>query len=355
MARTKKEVRDIVAQRLNRQLLAGNALATAEEVVAHFGAIQAQDYLGSLWAIGLRTTDATEADIERAVQERRIVRCWPMRGTLHFVAATDVRWMLDFLAPRILRRHRIRLERDFELDNRTMKRARTILERALRGGRVVTRAAIYELLNEGGIRTNASRGLHILFTLSLEQFVCFGPRLGKQPAFVLYDEWLPATNPKTADEALVELTRRYVGSHGPASPADFAWWSGVTMREAKEGFAIVGDGAPIDQAARSKTTVHLLPTFDEYTVAYKDRDAVLASDHARHVYVGGGMIHAIVVVNGVVAGGWKRKVTSRGIELTVSNFRELNARERSALKREIARYAAFVGAKVVLKGLRDED
>jgi hypothetical protein len=355
MARTKREFRDIVAQRLNRQLLAGNALASPEAVVAHFGAIQAQDYLGSIWAIGLRTIDATEADIERAVAERRIVRCWPMRGTLHFVAATDVRWMLDFLAPRMLQRHRNRLERDFELDRRTMKRARTIVERALRGGTAVTRNAIYELLNEGGIQTGASRGLHILFTLSLEQIVCFGPRHGKQPTFVLYDEWLPAMKPKTADEALGDLTRRYLGSHGPASPADFAWWSGVTMREAKEGFAMAGDGAAIDQAPRSKTTVHLLPTFDEYTVAYKDRNAVLATEHARHVYVGGGMIHAIVVVNGVVAGGWKRKTTTRGIELTVSTFRDLGARERSALKREIARYAVFTGAHVTVKGLSDQE
>ncbi len=86
------DVHDIPARRLRHQQIAGPAGADAADVVRAFGAMQAQDYRNALWAVGLRTLHATEASIERAVAEREIVRTWPMRGTLHFLAAADVHW-----------------------------------------------------------------------------------------------------------------------------------------------------------------------------------------------------------------------------------------------------------------------
>ena len=330
-------------QRLRSQLLARNPAATAHEVVAHLGAVQAQDYLGALWAVGLRMRAAVESDVEWAIAEREIVRCWPMRGTLHFVAAEDARWMLELLAPRVLARHRARLQRDFELDPRTLRRARTLIERALQGGKALTRPEIYATLEKAGISTTASRGLHILFALAHEHLICFGPRRGKQPAFVLLDEWLPATKPKPRDEALGELARRYCTGHGPASAADFAWWSGLTLKEANEGLSLA-DVRPQDVAARGGGTpgVHLLPPFDEYTVAYKDRTAIIDPAFAKRVNAGGGMLNAVVVVNGLVAGTWKRELQGNSVGITVSPFRALSARETRALQKEGARYAAFL-------------
>lgn len=330
-------------QRLRSQLLARNPAATAHEVVAHLGAVQAQDYLGALWAVGSRMRAAVEDDVERALAERRIVRCWPMRGTLHFVAAEDARWMLELLAPRVLARHRARLQRDFELDPRTLRRSRTLIERALQGGNALTRPEIYATLENAGISTTASRGLHILFALAHEDLICFGPRRGKQPVFVLLDEWLPPAKPKPRDEALGELARRYCTGHGPATAADFAWWSGLTLKEANEGLSLA-DVRPRN-AARSGTTpsVHLLPPFDEYTVAYKDRTAIIDPAFAKRVNAGGGMLNAVVVVNGLVAGTWKRALGGNSVDITVSPFRALSARETQALEKEGARYAKFLG------------
>src|SRR5690349_13483093 len=96
---------DILRLRLANQAIARARFRKPEEAVAWFGAVQAQDYLGSLWAIGLRTRDATEAGVEAAEARRAIVRTWPMRGTLHFVAADDARWITRLLAPRIIERH----------------------------------------------------------------------------------------------------------------------------------------------------------------------------------------------------------------------------------------------------------
>jgi hypothetical protein len=330
--------------RLRSQLLAGNPAATAREVVSHFGAMQAQDYLGALWAVGLRMREARESDIERALADRSIVRCWPMRGTLHFVAGEDARWMLELLAPRVLSRHRAMLERNFEIDERTLRRCRTMVERALRGGNALTRPEIYALFEKARIATQASRGLHILFALAHEHLICFGPRRGKQPAFVLLDEWLPAAKSKPRQEALAELARRYLAGHGPATVTDFVWWSGLTTKEANEGMALAD--VKTDSVAvttRAKLNVQLLPPFDEYTVAYKDRSAVIDPAFAKRVNAGGGMINAIVVVNGIVAGSWKRTLRGTSVDITVSPFRALTAREMRALDKEGARYAKFLG------------
>ncbi|HVR38432.1 MAG TPA: winged helix DNA-binding domain-containing protein [Thermoanaerobaculia bacterium] len=331
----------IPAHRLASQLLANNPLATPHAVVSHFGTMQAQDYLGALWAVGARMRSAVESDVERALAERKIVRCWPMRGTLHFVAAEDVRWILELLAPRVLKRHRLRLERDFELDAKTLRRCRTIVERELRGGNALTRPEIYAALQKSRIATTGSRGLHMLFALAHEFVICFGARRGKQPTFVLLDEWLPDAKSKSRDESLAELARRYFNSHGPATIADFMWWSGLTMKEAKEAIAL-GE-VDIDHAKRARMQsphVQLLPPFDEYTVAYRDRSAVLDPAFTKQVNAGGGIFKAIVVIDGIVIGTWTRALRSKSVK--VSTFRELTAREARAVDRAAERYKSFV-------------
>lgn len=341
-------VTTIAARRLHSHLLAGNAAATPHAVVSHLGAVQAQDYLGALWAVGVRTRTAAEGDVERALAERSIVRCWPMRGTLHFVAAEDARWMLALLAPRVLSRHRGRLERDFELDRRTLGRARAVVERALEGGNALTRTEIYAALEKARIPTGAGRGLHILFALAHERVLCFGARRGKQPTFVLLDEWLPPSAPRSREEALAELARRYFCGHGPATAADFAWWSGLTAKEAKEAIALAGPIEEVAPAAAAERSMHLLPPFDELTVAYRDRAPIAEPAIFRRINAGGGMINAVVVSAGRVVGSWKRTLRGKSVEIAVSLLRELDARERRALDQAAARYAAFVGREAQL-------
>ena len=93
---------DVARHRLQYQHIAGSTFNKPKDVAGWMGAVQAQDYLGSLWAIGLRMPNATDGDIERAIVDRAIVRSWPLRGTLHFVAAADLRWMLQLLAPGVI-------------------------------------------------------------------------------------------------------------------------------------------------------------------------------------------------------------------------------------------------------------
>ncbi len=230
----------LLRHRLHHQRLAATNFEDPAEPVRWLGAVQAQDYLGSLWAIALRTRAATERMVERAIAERAIVRTWPMRGTLHFVAAEDVRWMLELMTPRVVAASAGRLAREYGLDERAFGRSREVVARALEGGRRLTRDALYRTLESARVSTAGGRGLHITWRLAHDGLICFGPREGRQHTFVLLDEWIPGARRMARDEALAELARRYFISHGPATVHDFAWWSGLLLSDAAEGLGMAG-------------------------------------------------------------------------------------------------------------------
>src|SRR5438132_5983799 len=225
---------NIARLRLRNQQIAQQDFRTPAEVVAYLGALQAQDFAGGKWAIGLRLPNASEADIEGAVADRTIVRTWPMRGTLHFVPAADVRWMLALMASRVVAGSAGRY-RSLGLDERTLERGGEALAIALAGRRSLTRPELYRVLDEAGIRSADGRGLHIIAHHAQTGLVCFASHAGKQPTFVLLDERVPPATMLDRDEALAELAKRYFTSHGPASLQDFAWWSGLPLRDVRAG------------------------------------------------------------------------------------------------------------------------
>src|SRR6266540_1053035 len=249
-----------------------------------------QDYLGALWAVGLRTRAATETDVERAVAERSIVRTWPMRGTVHFVAAEDARWMLALLAPRVIA-SRVARYRELGLDDAAFGTSRDAVARALDGGRRLGRDALYRVLGQEGVSTDGQRGIHVLARLAQEQLICFAARDGKQQTFALLDEWLPPA------KALAELATRYFTGHGPATFQDLAWWSGLSAADAREALELARPKLVRDSVAgrvlwraaappagtRAWPAAHLLPAFDELLVGYRDRSATLDAAFAARV------------------------------------------------------------------------
>jgi Winged helix DNA-binding domain len=330
-------------------------------VVRWLGAVQAQDYLGSLWAIGLRMQNATEETVEQAIADRTIIRTWPMRGTLHFVAAADVRWMLTLLTPRIVAKSRWRLKQ-LELDHSVFARSRKTLMRALQGGKQLSRNAMYEALEAAGITTAAGRGLHILWQLAQEGFICFGAREAKHPTFALLEEWAPAAQAKERDAALAELASRYFNSHGPATLQDFSWWSGLTMADARHALEMAKShlvqevvkgrtywlSSSVRTAKDGQPTAHVLPAYDEYTVAYKDRSAVLDPLQAKRASTGNGIFNPIIVINGHVVGTWKRRLEKRSVVITPNLFTSLTKADRHALVMAAGQYGAFLKARVAL-------
>ncbi|MFN8484515.1 MAG: winged helix DNA-binding domain-containing protein [Anaerolineae bacterium] len=354
---------DIVAHRLHNQQLVVSQFRTPAQVAAWFGAIQSQDYPGGKWAIGLRLANATDADVEQAIADRQIIRTWPMRGTLHFVAAEDVRWMLEALTPRVVAgaagRHR-----QLELDEATFARSRKVIAAALEGGRRLSRPAMYATLEAAGVSTQGQRGFHILGRLAQEGLICFGPHEGKQPAFVLLDEWAPNAKRLARDIALAELARRYFTSHGPATLQDFVWWSGLTVADARAGLeAAKGElveervsgqsywlPSGLPSVGAQRPLIHLLPAYDEYMVAYRDRSAALAAAAAGGLAPPSATILGpTILVDGQFAGVWRRTVRKDVVTIATQPCVPLDDAARDALADVANRYAAFIGLRAHLR------
>ena len=340
---------DLVSRRLHNQKLSAPDFRKAVEVVRWFGAVQSQDFEAAKWALALRMRNATNDAIEDAFNRGAILRTHVMRPTWHFVAHDDIRWLLELTASRVNQRC-VPNYRKLELDDAIFKRSHRVLERALKDGKYQPRSELRRRLNESGIAADDTiRLAHILLRAELDGVVCSGPRIGKQFTYALFDERVAAIRTIDRDEALAKLTRLYFRSHGPATIQDFAWWSGVSAADAKRGIEIVErhlekvmigervywDFRSRDIAKHSSHTAHLLPAYDEYFVAYKDRQGVFDPNDALTTW---GLLGPTVIIDGTAVGTWK-KTKSIDVKFT----RALKKAERVAVAHTAARYSEFGG------------
>lgn len=305
---------------------------------------------------------ATRHSVEQALADRTIVRTWPMRGTLHFVAAQDVRWLLALLTPRVIAQTAGRY-RQLELDEVIFARSKEVLAKALQGGKQLTRAELQQTLEQANIATAGQRGYHMLVRAAQDRLICFGVPRGKQQTFALLDEWIPPTPGLAGDAALAELTRRYFVGHGPATVQDLMRWAGLTAAEAKTGLAeaekdlcqatlagrVYWMARDLQDRVDGPQPLHLLPGFDEYILGYGDRSAVLDPVYAERICPGGnGVFSPTVVIDGAVTGVWKRTVRKGAVVIECAPFRTLTATENHALDAAAARYGEFLGMPVVM-------
>jgi hypothetical protein len=349
---------DLVRLRLARQHLARPAFRSPLDVVSWLGAVQSQDYPSARWAIGLRARTLRDADVEHAFDAGTIVRTHVLRPTWHFVAPADIRWMLALTGPRVQAITR-NYHRRLGIDGPMLARACDTFARAVEGGRHLTRAELVAVLRRARLPAEPLQTMFLVMHAELEGILCSGPRSGKQFTYALLDERVARTRPLDRDEAVAELTRRYFTSHGPATSRDFAWWSGLTQRDARAGLEMnraTLDSASVDRLTywfapaptlrRVATTPRawLLPNYDEYLVAYQDRG--LTAGPAPTGRAGPPTPHSIVI-DGRLAGGWRRVVTKDAIRLGLAPSRRLTSAESDALAGAVERYGSFVGRKVV--------
>lgn len=352
----------IAEQRLHNQQLTPTQFTQPHEVVAWLGAMQGQDYAGAKWSLGLRVPGSTDAEIEQAIANKTIVRTWALRGTLHLVAAADIRWLLALLAPQIIARS-ARRYRELDLDAPTLARSNTLLLNALPSGKERNRTELLAMLDQHGISTHGQRGVHMLQCASLNGLICQGVTHRNSATYMAIDEALPPAKPLARDEALAELARRYFTSHGPATLRDFVWWSGLTTGDARAGIA--ANAAQFVQATiaeqtywlpehllshnNASATVYLLPGFDEYLLGYADRSASLAAEYAARVVPGGnGVFMPTIISDGRVVGTWKRTFRKGAMTITPQPFTTLTTAEHDAFAVAAQRYGAFLGMPVVL-------
>jgi len=356
--------RRLTALRLAAQGIGGSQFSTPVETVRWMLALQAQDFPGVKWSVGLRQVGATEAEVEKACDAGEIVRSWPLRGTLHLVAAEDLGWLLALTAPRAIVSAAAR-RTTLGITEADVESARAIARAALAGRRVLTRESLLATFDSAGVSTGGQRGYHLLWYLAQTGTLVLGSSAGRQQTFALLDEWVRNPRQLDRDEALAELTLRYFRSHGPASARDLARWSGLALGDVRRGLAICGNAlttlelegptyhlAPETLAmAAPAARVHLLPGFDEYLLGYGDRSAALASEHSEAIVPGGnGMFKPTIVVDGEVVGTWRRIPRAPAIVVELAPFGRLSARVCEAIAAAAQDYGAYLGRPVRLAG-----
>ncbi len=349
---------DIAHRRLDHQHISEPALYKPYDVVNELGAVQAQDYLGALWALGLRIQNSTDAVIERAFAEGTILRTHVLRPTWHFVTPADIRWMLELTASRV-KAKMAHMDRQLELDNALFSRANAVLVKALQGGQQLTRVELGAVLAQAGIVIEGLRLQQIVMHAELDAVLCSGPRRGKQFTYMLLDERSPQARRLNRDEALAELTRRYYTGHGPATVRDFVWWSGLTAVDAKAGLDMVAshlvqeviDGQTYwfsetnPPVAESHQAAFLLPTFDEFLVGFDSFGKSLRGGRAASE---NGTFNSPIVIGGKVVGSWRRTFTRGTVVIELAPFAPLTAVDIEAIKSAAQRYGEFLNMPVML-------
>lgn len=345
-------------RRLHGQRIGRHDCTTPRELVSALLAVQAQDWAASKWALGLRLPPAHSSDaaIERAVDDGSIVRTHAFRWTWQLLAPDDVRWILALVRTRLLEKA-ARRHRELEIDAATIGKSNDAIAKALAEGRHLTRADLGEVLTRAGVAPTGQRLPHLLACAELEAIAGSGARRGKQPTWALLDERVAAGPRVDRRDALARVAERYFGSRGPATLEDLRWWTGLDTADARSALEAVKDGlasAVIDgrthwhaldraPAARISAGAHLLPAFDEYLVAYQNRDAIVSPEHTKLLNAGGGILNASVVIDGRVVGSWRRTLVKKGIVIEPRFFARPSAADRRAVAAASERYRAFAG------------
>jgi hypothetical protein len=294
----------------------------------------------------------TDGEVERAIQDHRLVRTWMFRGTLHFVAAHDLTWLRSLLAPVIIRKN-ARRYRQLELDDAAFEKSQRVIERVLEGNGPLTRPEIKAHFERAGVPAEGQQVPYLLQRAALDGLICYGPQRGREPTYVFLADWIGEQQALDRPDALGALASRYLMSHGPATRHDFAWWSGLSAREVRLALELAPEAEPMDVGGVQYWTAGdapptgervracLLPPFDEYLLGYQDRAVVLDPAYTKRVNAGGGMLKPTVVVNGQIVGIWSYKAKDREITVSIQPFRDLVPQERDLIDRAAGRFGQF--------------
>lgn len=345
----------ILARRLAAHRLVPRVAVDPADIVSHLCAVQSQEYALALWAIGQRAQATSAADVERAADEGRILRTHILRPTWHFVAPADIRWMLALTSPRVHQGNATRYHQ-LGLDAATRQKARRLITRALERTTALTRTELAAALARGGIPASGQRLAYLVMHEELDGILCSGPRRGSQSTYALLARRAPSGRALPRDEALPTLLRRYLAGHAPATVHDFAWWSGLTIADARLAAAALGSevewvdaeaGAHVPErymalaaatgpAQPSPTPrAWLLPAYDEYLVAYRHRRLVAGDIPPMQA------LDSSVVIGGVRVGTWKRTTGTASLDVRLA--RPLSASVQRLIERAAREYAAFAG------------
>jgi hypothetical protein len=353
---------DVANTRLASQQIAGTELRTPKDVVGWMGAVQAQDFAMSRWAIGLRLPDSSEQIVETAIAKGEIIRTHLLRPTWHFVSAEDIYWMLELSSARVKASFTSR-HQELGLNETIIAKSNAIIARALQGGKNLAREELISELNHALIATDGNRASHLFARAELDGILCSGATLNGKQTYALLAERVPKTNSLTREEALSRLANKYFTSHCPATIQDFAWWSGLPAGAAKLALEMVKADfisetidsqtywfrQPFSRPQSGKDSVYLLPAFDEFIISYTDRRATLPSENYTQAVIANGMFKPVIILNGQVAGIWKRTIKKEKVVVDVDFFNQPDKTILDLVEEAAIRYGHFLEKKAEIK------
>lgn len=347
---------EIALLRLVNQQITVPTLKTAGDVVSWMGAVQAQDYNMSEWAVGVRLPGSTVNTIKSAINSGEIIRTHVLRPTWHLVSAADIYWMLELSAPQIKSLSRSR-DKELGLTEQAFSRSNSIIEKALCDNKHLTRDELVKLLVAGGFINDNNRVSHLLMRAEIDGIIASGSIKADKQTYALLADRISKTKILNRGEAIAELARRYFTSHGPATLQDFHWWSGLPVKDCRQAVedlknsfdsAKIGDDtyffAPVSSVPKfEKNHIILLPAYDEFIISYKNRTASLSfENHVKAVSING-IFRPVIVHNGKVIGIWKKTVKNEKVFLTAEFFGITTASVKKHIAVNFVSYARFIG------------
>lgn len=344
----------ILFHRLNSHSLVNTDITTPSSLVSWMGAIQSQDFNMGKWGIGVRLKGINDQQIEDSLNKGEIIRTHILRPTWHFVSAEDIYWMLELTAPKI-KKALLSYNKELELSPELQAKTNSLIFEHLDKEPDLTRQEIGLIIEKAGIPVCNRRLNHIMFRAELEGIVCNGRIKNKKQTYCLLHKRVTKTTSLHKEESLERLARKYFQSHSPATLQDFVWWSGLNIRDAKEGMESIrqdfytetidnqeywfDNASPSDSI--DQDIIHLLPAFDEYFVSYKERKHILDSKYQKKVIVSNGVFRPMIIKNGEIIGTWKRVVKKNAILAEPELFAKQNKKTIDLIQEEASKYKLF--------------
>jgi hypothetical protein len=331
-------------------------------VVGDIGGVQAQVMSAAELQVVVRA-DCTVEDVRKALwQDKKLVKTWLMRGTLHLVPSDD----LPIFSAAMSRFGMHNTNAWLKWMQITEPELIDLIDAigAALDGLALTREELIAKVGKGRserIQLAMKSGWGgVLKPVARRGLLCFGPSRGQSVTFVRPEKWLGSWRQVDPDRALVEVARRYLRAYGPATPKDFTrWWGtwpGVGKSAwaglAKELVSVSVEGQRADMLASdldriavtsSEPSVRLLPPFDPYLMGYSTRDHLFAAEHNARVSRTAGWISAVVLMDGRVVATWTHATAKKTLVVAVDPFRKLTPQTLKQIRTGADALAAALG------------
>ena len=332
--------------------------------------VQAQVISAAYLQLWTRNHAITRPEIENALwKTRTLVKTSLMRQTLHLIPTDEFPLYIAALRPsRFAQAMRV-MERCGITRDESEALIPLIMETLSSGP--LTRPAI-----AAAIRPKASKKVRFWMESSwslvrlpvAEGLICYGRNEGNAIVFIRTDHWLPKLKLErmSATEAQRTLFRKYLRAYGPATLTDFSHWAGIPMQEVRPLRALLEpelaeipgdkknrlllreDVAALRRPA-ANPSIRLLPNFDSYLLAHREKDHLLSAQHYKRVYRNQGWISPVVLIDGAIAGVWSHKLQGKKLLVDIEPFGKLSKAQRVGIEQEAESLARYFQSALELK------